>query len=649
MVGTCKPHDDVSLILQSNPAPLQITVLFPFGVIENLSQVAETLRSALASSEPFRIKLDKVARFSTRDYETVHLGTSNPAQAQALWSTVIKAMKHKTNGRSYIPHMTLGQTTRNSDSIAFLTEKGNKLIERHDISWLVDSVALLRKREDQGGYMEVYAQIPIGPLVGVVPRDHTPFGTPTYFFDGARWIPKTPTTPTSLLTSLTVATYNLLHDSAFPFSSRFPHVLDAILESNADVICLQESTDESISLILQDEQIRQIWPWCTRHEMAVMESERNVVMLAKEEFGFEWVRLELGGKHKACVIAHLRLSDSQHDKPIVIAGVHLTAGRTPLTLDKKRDEIAKLLTYLRLHQGEDDWIIIGDVNWPSDKDFPGKDVLVDVWAETIGEGGATYDPTSNPLAAATARESRTPERYDRIFVKKGGRLVVGLEGLALFGMPGKEGRVGSDHWGLKAVFQFNDRQASQANDAEASRTPAFAPTLELLPTNLGDDQLQEFCAEKGCIPSEARNGELQNAVNTLRGFLTNTSSPSTQSVANDDITTLPSVVRLVVVPVGSFAIGYHTTNSDVDCVVIGNINSQTFWSLVRWKIHVAGSSGRVKLRRFVKDALVQMMELDVEGIKIDLQYCPAAKLVEWYFFSSIFFIAFTHLFLLLPT
>ena len=38
----------------------------------------------------------------------------------------------------------------------------------------------------------------------------------------------------------------------------------------------------------------------------------------------------------------------------------------------------------------------------------------------------------------------------------------------------------------------------------------------------------------------------------------------------------------------------------------------------------------VRLRRFVKDASVQMMELDVNGIKMDVQYCPAGKLIDWY-------------------
>jgi len=117
-------------------------------------------------------------------------------------------------------------------------------------------------------------------------------------------------------------------------------------------------------------------------------------------------------------------------------------------------------------------------------------------------------------------------------------------------------------------------------------------------------------------------------------FLINGASPQpplddaiTSSSASPTPTPIPAV-RLVVVPVGSFAMGYHTADSDVDCFVIGNINTQTFWRLIRWQIRAAGNEHCVKLRRFVKDTLVQMMVLDVDGVEIDLQYCPAAKLAD---------------------
>jgi poly(A) polymerase Pap1 len=152
------------------------------------------------------------------------------------------------------------------------------------------------------------------------------------------------------------------------------------------------------------------------------------------------------------------------------------------------------------------------------------------------------------------------------------------------------------------------------------------PALPLLSTTLAEIELYNFCAEHGYFPSEAQDDALGHAVETLRAFISDASSPvpAIDSIAN------PSIVRLVVTPVGSFAMGYHNTGSDVDCIVVGNINPGTFWNLMRRKFCAAvRGTGPVQLRRFVKDASVQMMELEVHGVKMDLQYCPAGKLIDW--------------------
>ncbi|CAG8759877.1 10400_t:CDS:1, partial [Acaulospora colombiana] len=66
----------------------------------------------------------------------------------------------------------------------------------------------------------------------------------------------------------------------------------------------------------------------------------------------------------------------------------------------------------------------------------------------------------------------------------------------------------------------------------------------------------------------------------------------------------------------------------------------TFWQLARFRIRTAltkaqskGETDVVVLRRFVKDAAVQMMELEACGVKVDLQYCAAARLAEKYVHS----------------
>ena len=617
-----------------------MTILFPFGTIAGLPSIADSLRSALSTFEPFRIHLDTVGHFSTREYATVHLGTSNPGPVQALWSTIVEAMSYQGKRKAYTPHMTLGQTACNPEAIAFLTDKASKLLELHDFTWVVDSVALLQKCEDQGGNMLVYAQIPLGsPTEVMPPRSHVILEPPTYYFDGRDWSPRKPTPRAAPISSFTVATYNILHDPAFPFSPRLPNVVDAILESNADIICLQEVADQSLFLLLQDDQIRRRWPWCTRHDRSVMESERNIVVLAREDFAFKWMRVELGGKHKACVVARLwDQQDSASDKSIIVAAVHLSAGRSPAKLEMKRAEMTRLLAYLQEHHAEDDWVIVGDVNCPSGEVIiSNESSILDVWEETMALGGATYDPKTNLIAAATARDSHAPERYDRVFIKKGRRLGLTPGDSTLFGLPKTGGQVASDHWGLGVTLRFGDIPAD-LTPGVLSTVAAPTITLPRLPVNFDDGQLTETCAENKFIPSDAQNRTFHNALDALRDLIASL-SPSISSTpissSEDASAQTPPVtaVRLVVAPVGSFAMGYHTANSDLDCVIVGNISPKTFWSLIRLKIRAASAPQRVKLRRFVKDALVQMMELDIDGVKVDLQYCPAPKLVERYVVS----------------
>jgi 2'-5' RNA ligase len=107
-----------------------VTILFPFTPVDDLASLVDVLRlSYLAANlQPFDVKLEKVSRFATRDYETIYLGLSKNDEVQTLWNISVEAMKHPKDGRPYTPHLTLGQTARNPESIAFLSGKGNKIL-----------------------------------------------------------------------------------------------------------------------------------------------------------------------------------------------------------------------------------------------------------------------------------------------------------------------------------------------------------------------------------------------------------------------------------------------------------------------------------------------------------------------------------------
>ncbi|HEV7738577.1 MAG TPA: nucleotidyltransferase domain-containing protein, partial [Chlamydiales bacterium] len=110
-----------------------------------------------------------------------------------------------------------------------------------------------------------------------------------------------------------------------------------------------------------------------------------------------------------------------------------------------------------------------------------------------------------------------------------------------------------------------------------------------------------------------------------------------QSDGEEEPTLRPSVVKFEAVPVGSYGLGTATESSDIDVLVVGNISPSTFWSLFRLLLHkyiskqkesVEDGLPAIKLKRFVKEAAVPMMELMVGDMPVDLQYCSAPGVLE---------------------
>lgn len=577
---------------------------------EHLSATIELLRRALSISSinPFPFKLDRVGYFRQSAVDTVHLAPSDPTQIRALWTVLSSAVGYK--GRPFAAHLTVGQASRKSqDALDFLNLKARALCgATTGLEWIVGSVAVLRKDEHDGGVMKLAEEILLPGYVGA-PFRLLPL-YPTAKHVGTEWKTLENIKPACLPPKFSVATYNILTDPAFPPASRKDQLQTAIKDSNPDILCLQEVSDELLELLLGSPVLSGTYIYSTRAPGFIYENERNILILSK--YSFTWSKLEIGGKHKPALLVTFLGADS---KALNLVAIHLTAGRTTSTIAQKTAEIQAVMTHIRAQESEGDWIVLGDTNWPSTHHTtPLDELFEDVASE---DPQATFDPNLNCLAAQTARGDRLPQRYDRIYLKKGSSLH--LSSVSLFG---KEGVVPpSDHWGLLAKFEPKSAKTETG-------TVSISDSDTTLPeTHLSAEELKAVCDSHQWLPSADQEGKLSAALRAIRNLFSSCPASVPSSAATSTAQT--SVVKIRIEPVGSYALGVHTPDSDLDCLAVGNISTTTFWGVARARLRgQAIEDGTVKLRRFVKDAVVQMMELEVEGIKVDLQYCAAARLVE---------------------
>ncbi|PTB71031.1 hypothetical protein BBK36DRAFT_1176384 [Trichoderma citrinoviride] len=486
--------------------------------------------------------------------------------------------------------------------------------------------------------------------------------------------------PTSL-TRLVVASYNVMAEFDWPpSSSRYPALVGNIVSerASADILVLQEVTDHFLSFLLENTNVRSQYPYTThgppnQHSVGPLPSHSNVVVLSKLPFLWEYLPGVINHKGFGILQFPMVKVDKLSDPPplpLVLAACHLSKGLTDAAVATKRDEVKRLVRYLVSSFPQHPWVIAGDFNLASSSrtingaleksDITEKGLeslreieaalsgagLQDAWlASRVGPGessstkgnhestlelyegeqGATFDPMANPLAAASSGvDGARPQRYDRILVTKSAPFKP--RGFNMFGqvMDAKESASqgpASDHWGIRCLLAASPHNADAA--APPSNANMQAIGLHKAALTLGNfEELKDSLISSGQFPAAADAESRNEAIALLKTTLLETDAESAGS-------SMRSQVQLVLIPVGSFGLGVWTSSSDVDCLCVGNISSRTFFALAVQKLRKASASG-IKILRRVMANTGTMLELEVRGIKFDLQYCSAAAIAQGY-------------------
>ncbi|KAI1118719.1 hypothetical protein F5Y14DRAFT_177627 [Nemania sp. NC0429] len=701
--------------------PPHMNLVYPFVRAEDLPEASALVASQMSlisenttsSSEAIDVRLDAADVFPHKHHNTIFVYDKvgeRASRVQDLRQAALRALAH-TSTTNYRMHMTVGQSQDINDaSHKFLLEKASLLPAAE---WTVDKLYILvRERMEIDGnafsQMKVWGTIDLSTfsicradppenfdrsklLIGTAdeisqtaPDNHSRVNYPYTFSDDGRWILHQHSTAQppgeSDLRSLTVASYNVLAEFTYPPSeSRYPLIVQNILQKAilADVLVLQEVTDDFLSFICQDENVRGHYRFVSsgppnQPDVEPLPSHLNVVVLSRWPFTWSW--LSFRRRHKGSIIVRftdIGKQDGGIFVPVILATVHLTCGLTDGSVSSKKQELQALITHLSEQYPRNPWILAGDFNITTSsftidaalrkksissqtgiylkglEDAISKAGLVDTWTSARingdfidseqdfgrqmdmfeGEQGATFDPTVNHLAAEVvgAGFNNRPQRYDRILVKGEDFLV---SGFAIFGRrqghlhdsigkdaPEQKLSYASDHWGIRCSLKIKTLGDDVPPNNSAKFSVPVHPSPVLGPLNDATD-LRSCLDGLGVFPSEADIRRRKEAFDLLK-----------EVVLDGNLLTERGKPTFVLVPVGSYGLGVWTTSSDIDCLCIGPISSKTFFSLATQRLRRAEGRG-IKLRRRVNANSGTMLELEVFDIKMDLQYCPSATVAE---------------------
>lgn len=680
--------------------PAHINLIYPFVAPERLpeaqQQIQAHLERNLDTSAARRIKLDSAGLFRQRQNSTAIVQESRESSdgsLESLRSLALQALGHEPIRHNF--HLTAGQTEDNSmASLEFLISKVRLLPA---LEFEIGSLAILIRERTSGeksaDRMRLWGSIDLcssDTQEKITLSEHWLSETPTcnadededlddtdvaesatvfnrvvqpgktFCFDvlSRAWIQATPSQSSAIRkNSVSVSSYNVLVDSEYPPArDRDPLLISTILSeaAQADIVVLQEVSDEFLSSLLNNAEIQGQFPF-TSHgppsqpDIGPLPSLRNVVIISK--WPFEWELVPFHRRHKGAVVTVFKLNTPGGS--LAVAGLHLTCGLTDGSVAAKKVQVHNLLTHLTRQYNDSPWIITGDFNLATsthtiESALKNKyitaqtgqtltlieerlaDGILDAWSSLQadrgvevedeelfnGEQGATFDPRNNVLAAATSGTSQNrPQRYDRILFRPLGSLQA--TSFNMFGLPAEnagESVVPSDHYGVRASLQISKPVEELTPDHRQMLKELNVEVQQV--SHLASQDMLSTLRQHGMFLTDEEKSKRQSAFDLLK-----------EVILGDSATGASTEIPLVMVAVGSFAMEVDTSSSDIDCLCIGSISSKTFFKLARQRLQKADSRGILILRK-VEAGTGTMLELSVDGVPMDLQYCPAARVAE---------------------
>ncbi|CZT11238.1 uncharacterized protein RAG0_15436 [Rhynchosporium agropyri] len=651
-----------------------INILYPSIAISHLPHAIPLIQNAV-SSLPFsklRVNLDDVGVFKHRKNATVYLKPDEESEfrlreLRKFLTTVLGCEESEgTVEGVFRPHLGVGQAAMLGsgigNSIERLSEQARKVA---NLEWNCRGLVVLKR--EASGEMTVLEELRFGDGLDAIEEeeeeeeggaaaDEIVGLQPCFSFSSNddTWLRKSGDLKTIRADNILISSYNIMAEpTADPFITRLPLIIEAIALLNPtsapllQVLTLQEVNDESLPLLLLSPYIRRTYPYCSHTASSLLPSARNLATLASKPFESSVVSFE--ERHKSALIVSFRFAS----KTLSVANVHLTSGLTNEAVKAKASQMEQLMKFLNVREHERrrrDVIVAGDFNLatssrtirtaldrnlitPATAQAVRNVIDLTLWEDAFlssdfeselsmlghdgqdvfeGEQGATFDRATNPIAAQLEPPiDQSPQRYDRVLFRKGGS--ISRDRFDIFGLADEKGRCGSDHYGVRAIFKF--AESSSANDSnESARSSDASPSSEI---TIVEDATDLAPLIDPYLPSIHDISQREQAIQLLQSTLAK----------------VKGLKSLIMAPLGSYLMGTYFPDSDVDLLAIGSVVPAVFFDFAG-RVLVKFNKGQGEQENFKRvhfvNSLVSIVEVTVNGIKFDLQYCQAEELVRAY-------------------
>ncbi|RDA95550.1 hypothetical protein CP533_1220 [Ophiocordyceps camponoti-saundersi (nom. inval.)] len=409
-----------------------------------------------------------------------------------------------------------------------------------------------------------------------------------------------------------LATYNVSDVSPDP--SRYDAFVSSMLSPKAvaDVLVLQAVERDFLCLLLGHADLSSRYRYCT-HRLDDG-SLTSIVVLSRLQFAWNRVLVEEKDKDIMAVLEFsqfrpsltlvccclrgsethqlLRYLATHHDNHLYIIAGHFS---TEITNQGVPD--GRIDSLFRQAGLQDSWLLCrlsrGESSSLESRLPPAADLYE-------GEEASTFNPLPQQQGVNDQQNIR-PRRCGRILL--GRNLAFRPSGFNMFGqLPPCISR----HRGIRCLFlRAENMEAMEMSSPKVQRSMQTT------------DELKSTLARHGRLPTRSQDQQRHESLRLLERILLG-------SEPDNSMTKSP---RILVIPIGSFGLGVWMSTSQLDCLCIGTMSHDIFFTIATQRLKAAGVSN---LRR-VKSAVEKTkLELHIEGIRFNLGYCVAPSIVESY-------------------